>query len=382
MAAEVVPYFLPQFFDNNGKPLAGGKVYTYKAGTTTPITTYKDASFTPNENPIILDSAGRASIYVGIQPVKFVICDADDNVIETRDHVSGASSTAVGIQTVVPIETDGVKTEFDLGIDPELPQNCTVVLVTSGGDRITFLTSEYTVNGTKIIFNSPPPAGTGEVRIGATRAIASSGLSDGSVSTPKLQDRAVTNAKLADNSVGTSKIQDEAVTEPKIADAAIVTRHLSAGSVTNDKRAPLGQVVSSSSSSFSTQSNTYVDVPNLQVTINATGRPIFIGFVGDTASRIAFERGLNKSSVSAGGRILLLKNNSPLHEYIFGSRIGFGNETNDVISLTLPCSVVWYIDTSPGIGPVTYKIQAHYNGSAPNEGIARVSFLRLVAFEL
>ena len=43
-----------QFFDNNGNPLVGGKLYTYAAGTTTPLATYTDASSgTPNTNPII-----------------------------------------------------------------------------------------------------------------------------------------------------------------------------------------------------------------------------------------------------------------------------------------------------------------------------------------
>ena len=29
-----------QFLDNNGLPLSGGKIYTYIAGTTTPLATY------------------------------------------------------------------------------------------------------------------------------------------------------------------------------------------------------------------------------------------------------------------------------------------------------------------------------------------------------
>lgn len=49
-----------QFFDNNGVPLNGGLLYTYQAGTTTPLTTYTDATgVTPNANPIVLDSTGR-----------------------------------------------------------------------------------------------------------------------------------------------------------------------------------------------------------------------------------------------------------------------------------------------------------------------------------
>jgi len=49
-----------QFFDDNGNPLTGGKVYTYAAGTTTPLATYTTSTgAVANTNPIILDAAGR-----------------------------------------------------------------------------------------------------------------------------------------------------------------------------------------------------------------------------------------------------------------------------------------------------------------------------------
>lgn len=54
-----------QFFDANGDPLSGGKVYTYISGTLTPKATYTDASGdTEAANPVILDSAGRAAIWI------------------------------------------------------------------------------------------------------------------------------------------------------------------------------------------------------------------------------------------------------------------------------------------------------------------------------
>jgi hypothetical protein len=38
-----------QFFDANGNPLVGGKLFTYAAGTTTPLATYTDSTgLTPN----------------------------------------------------------------------------------------------------------------------------------------------------------------------------------------------------------------------------------------------------------------------------------------------------------------------------------------------
>ena len=46
-----------QFFNNNGIPLAGGLLYTYAAGTSTPLATYTTFSGNiSNSNPIILDS--------------------------------------------------------------------------------------------------------------------------------------------------------------------------------------------------------------------------------------------------------------------------------------------------------------------------------------
>lgn len=51
-----------QFFDNNGDPLTGGKLYTYAAGTTSPQATYTSAAgVSAHSNPIILDAGGRAS---------------------------------------------------------------------------------------------------------------------------------------------------------------------------------------------------------------------------------------------------------------------------------------------------------------------------------
>jgi hypothetical protein len=49
-----------QFFDANGAPLTGGLIYTYAAGTTTPVTTYTSrAGTSAHTNPIVLDAAGR-----------------------------------------------------------------------------------------------------------------------------------------------------------------------------------------------------------------------------------------------------------------------------------------------------------------------------------
>jgi hypothetical protein len=80
-----------QFFDNNGNPLVGGKLYTYAAGTTTPLATYTDSTgVTPNTNPIILDSRGEANVWLDATQYKFELKTSADALIWTVDNISNA----------------------------------------------------------------------------------------------------------------------------------------------------------------------------------------------------------------------------------------------------------------------------------------------------
>lgn len=82
-----------QFVSAAGVPLSGGKVYTYAAGTTTPQATYTDSTgATPNPNPVILDSRGEASIWLGSATYKFKLTDANDVEIWTVDYISAPTS--------------------------------------------------------------------------------------------------------------------------------------------------------------------------------------------------------------------------------------------------------------------------------------------------
>lgn len=86
--ATLTPSAKQQFFDANGNPLAGGKLYTYAAGTTTPLATYTDSSGgTPNTNPIILDSRGEANIWLGSAVYKFKLTTSTDVELWTVDNV-------------------------------------------------------------------------------------------------------------------------------------------------------------------------------------------------------------------------------------------------------------------------------------------------------
>jgi hypothetical protein len=88
--AVLAPQPKAQFFDANGSPLVGGKVYTYAAGTTTPLQTYTDESgVTPNTNPVILDSRGECNLWFSnASSYKVVLESATGTLQWTVDNIS------------------------------------------------------------------------------------------------------------------------------------------------------------------------------------------------------------------------------------------------------------------------------------------------------
>ena len=78
-----------QFFTEGGIPLAGGKLYSYVAGTTTPLATYTTSSgLQNNTNPVILDSRGEAAVWLGSAYYKMTLTDSNDVEIWTVDNIS------------------------------------------------------------------------------------------------------------------------------------------------------------------------------------------------------------------------------------------------------------------------------------------------------
>ena len=77
-ASPLIPPVARFFTVSGGAGLAGGKVYTYAAGTLTPKATYIDAtSGTANTNPVILDASGSANIWLDGN-YKINLTDAND----------------------------------------------------------------------------------------------------------------------------------------------------------------------------------------------------------------------------------------------------------------------------------------------------------------
>ena len=87
-----------QFFTTTGIPLAGGKIYTYQAGSSTPLATYTDnTGATANANPIVLGTDGRPATEIWLTygyNYKFILKTADDSTIQTYDNLYGI----IGVQ--------------------------------------------------------------------------------------------------------------------------------------------------------------------------------------------------------------------------------------------------------------------------------------------
>jgi hypothetical protein len=99
-----VPLF--RVFDTAGLPLAGGKVYTYAAGTTINKATYSDAAgATPNANPVILDSTGAATIRLGSGGYKIVVKDASDNTQWTVDNIYSSYLSGADVAALIYPQT-------------------------------------------------------------------------------------------------------------------------------------------------------------------------------------------------------------------------------------------------------------------------------------
>ena len=103
--ASLTPTPKQQIYGSDGNPLVGGKIYTYAAGTTTPLATYTDAGAgTANTNPIILNSLGQANIWLGSSSYKFSVYTSADVLLYTVDNIN-APLDAAGLATALSSPT-------------------------------------------------------------------------------------------------------------------------------------------------------------------------------------------------------------------------------------------------------------------------------------
>ena len=80
-------------FNALGQILSGGLLYTYQAGSSTPLATYTTVNGTiANANPIVLGTDGKLPNELWLQygySYKFVLQDASNNLVATYDNIAG-----------------------------------------------------------------------------------------------------------------------------------------------------------------------------------------------------------------------------------------------------------------------------------------------------
>jgi hypothetical protein len=143
-----------QFFDNNGNPLSGGKIYTYEAGTSTPLATYTSSGGgTAHTNPIVLNAAGRVpnggEIWNQLRLYKFVLETSTGVLIATYDNV-GSNFNAAAI--ITNFTGNGSTVAFTLASAPA-SENSTNVYINGVYQQ----KNTYSVAGAVLTFSQAPP---------------------------------------------------------------------------------------------------------------------------------------------------------------------------------------------------------------------------------
>lgn len=96
------------FDDINGRPLVGGKLYTYNANSSTPAPTYRNKSGSLlNENPISLDERGECEVWLvdGLR-YKMVLVDPIGTQVWEADDVTSSGSGSSSLQRINIFSSD------------------------------------------------------------------------------------------------------------------------------------------------------------------------------------------------------------------------------------------------------------------------------------
>lgn len=158
MTVSLSPFYgvAGQLFNDNGDPLAGGRIETYLAGTNTNAAVYTtSAGNIAHSNPIVLDGAGRVPsgeiwLTSGIS-YKFVVKDSAGGLIGTFDNIKGINQNV--FTNIVNYNGDGVTTSFTLPTAP-LSENFINVFING---VYQFKNTFSITGGTTLLFSEAPP---------------------------------------------------------------------------------------------------------------------------------------------------------------------------------------------------------------------------------
>ena len=156
-----VPY---RASDASGAPLSGGLLYTYVAGTSTPLATYPTyadglAGTNPNANPVVLASDGTAQVWVQATAYKLIQQTSGGATLFTMDNVNvaGGYPTPYPTEWVQETATGGVSfvsgTSFTVnGIDATATYHIgrRVRTTNTGGTRYATVTASSFATNTSV----------------------------------------------------------------------------------------------------------------------------------------------------------------------------------------------------------------------------------------
>lgn len=131
----LLPNAKQQFLDSNGSPLAGGFVFTYVPGTTTPSTTWQDPGLTvPNTNPVLLDSAGEAQIWAK-GSYRQVVTRADSSLVwdqVTKTGLTGpVGGSAIAGRPAIWVDSTGTNLNSGPATQVDIAGNSTTASLSS-----------------------------------------------------------------------------------------------------------------------------------------------------------------------------------------------------------------------------------------------------------
>lgn len=104
--ANLSPVYNENQFDNQGNLLVGGMIYSYVAGSSTPLATYTSSDgSTPQTNPIVLNARGEVDSPIWLTSglaYKLRLLDSQNNFMSEFDNVVGVGDAALTADQWVP----------------------------------------------------------------------------------------------------------------------------------------------------------------------------------------------------------------------------------------------------------------------------------------
>jgi len=259
MAVIYTEHFV-QFFDDNGDPLSNGKLYAYSAGTTTLKATYTtQAAAVQNTNPVILDSAGRATLFIE-GAYRFDLFDENDALIKSTDNVSSFQTlSATGDPFFQSFSGTGAQTVFTLSESLGDDSKDIMVFLDAGGTEGYEIQdpSAYTLSATSLTFNSAPASGTDNIYVFAPTKLLGAASASAAAAAASEAAAAASETAAATSETNAATSETNAATSETNAAASEAAAALSAATLQGTSTTSL--LIEVASKVFTTQSGKQFD---------------------------------------------------------------------------------------------------------------------------